>query len=442
MRTGKHRIFKRVFLLVLFFALSGLCLSICSVPFPQYSGQEAADQNEKEEARARQELLAGPWSWSLPLGLPDAPELGSRSAVVMDTSTGALLFSKDPDVEIPPASLTKLMTIHILLEEIAAGRANLEEVLNPPEASWAENQPEHSSLMFLHAGQSLTLRELIMGLAVPSGNDAAVAAALRVSPTMEEFSALMNREAQKFGLSRTRFVESSGISEKNMTTAMEFALFCREYIRLHPETLKEFHSVREFAYPKAANVGAALKSRPGTIVQYNRNNLLYRFPGTDGLKTGYIDESGYNIALTAEREGFRLIAVILGAPANSTGIRIRDDDGGKLLTWAFENFKTVKPEIAPLEPAPVWKGNLDFVHIAPAGDLAFTTLKNRAEELSCAAVVKEPLMAPLAAGTEVGAVIFSDSGGELRRVPLITTEEIEEGGFFKKLWHNLRLFFR
>jgi D-alanyl-D-alanine carboxypeptidase (penicillin-binding protein 5/6) len=335
------------------------------------------------------------------------------------------------------------MTAHILLEEVAAGRASLDEVISPPEASWVENQPERSSLMFLRSGQSLTLRELILGLAIPSGNDAAAAAALRISPSMEEFAEIMNREARRFGLSKTYFVESSGISEKNMTTAMEFALFCREYIRLHPETLKEFHSVREFAYPKAANVGAALKSRPGTIVQYNHNNLLYNFPGTDGLKTGYIDESGYNIALTAEREGFRFIAVILGAPANSSGITIRDNDGRRLLTWAFENFKTVKPEIAPLDPAPVWKGKYDSVGITPAEDIAFTTFKNRAEEgVSYMAIVNDPLIAPLARGTEIGTLIFSDSIGELRRIPLITTEELEEGSFFKRILHNVQLFFK
>ncbi|MDR1901176.1 MAG: D-alanyl-D-alanine carboxypeptidase [Treponema sp.] len=441
MRKSKHSIRKGLLALVIFLAVSGFC--ILALPFSKTSAQETPEQNAKEEAaRVQSELIAGPWSWSLPLSLPGEPELGSRSAVVLDAYTGAMLFSKNPDDEIPPASLTKLMTIHLVLGEVAAGRANLDEILSPPAASWAEHQPERSSLMFLGEGQSLTLRDIILGLSIPSGNDAAVAAALRVSPTMEEFAEAMNRETLKFGLSKTRFVEASGISEKNITTAGEFALFCREYIRLHPETLKEFHSVRQFAYPKAANVSASQKSRPGTIVQYNHNNLIGSFPGTDGLKTGYIDESGYNIALTAEREEFRLIAVILGAPLAS----IRDNDGRKLLTWAFENFKTIRPEIGPLDPAPVWKGKIDFAGIAPAEDTAFTTLKNRATgeagELSCIAIIKEPLIAPLAAGTEIGTLIFSDSIGELRRIPLITTEEIEEGGFFKKLKHHVQLFFR
>ncbi|MDR2483046.1 MAG: serine hydrolase, partial [Treponema sp.] len=196
----------------------------------------------------------------------DVPDLGSQAAVLLDAATGTLLYAKNPDDEIPPASLTKLMTMHIALKEIAAGRASLDEIVPLPRETWAASQPRRSSRMFLASGQRVSLRELFLGMAVPSGNDAALAIALRFAPTVEEFAAMMNAEAGKFGMVKTRFVEPSGISEDNLTTAGEFARFCAAYVTLHPETMREYHSVGSFAYPKAENVPAAFQGNPGTIV--------------------------------------------------------------------------------------------------------------------------------------------------------------------------------
>jgi D-alanyl-D-alanine carboxypeptidase (penicillin-binding protein 5/6) len=361
----------------------------------------------------------------------------------MDAATGTLLYVKNGDDEIPPASLTKLMTIHIALQETAAGRASLEEIVPLSRESWAINQPPRSSLMFLAAGQRVSLGELLLGLAIPSGNDAAVAVALRFAPTVEEFAHLMNREAGNLGLLQTRFVEPSGISEKNITTAREFAYFCREYLRLHPETLKELHSVREFAYPKVSNVGEAYRNRPGTIVQRNHNTLLAEgFEGVDGLKTGYIDEAGYNIALTAERRGTRFIAVILGAPAAYQGDRIRDEDGRRLLAWGFEHFKTLRPESGELPPARIWKGKGDYVPVLPGESLVFTAQAERGASLRWETEIEGPLIAPLEAESPVGSLVLYDEMGELRRFSLLAGETAERGGFFKRLWDTVRLFFQ
>ncbi|MDR0486639.1 MAG: D-alanyl-D-alanine carboxypeptidase, partial [Treponema sp.] len=266
----------------------------------------------------------------------DAPQINSRAAVLIDAATGALLYSKNPDEEIPPASLTKLMTMHLLFNEIDSGRASYDEIIPITVESWAQSQPPRSSLMNLEPRHIVTLREIMLGLSIPSGNDAAVAAALRFAPTMDDFAHYMTTEARRMGLNVTRFVESSGVSEYNMTTAAEFAFFCRQYIILHPQSLKDFHSVEQFAYPMAHNVPERYRNNPGTIVRYNGNSLLVTFPGVDGLKTGYIDESGYNFALTAERSNTRFISVTLGADS----IRDRNNDGERLLSWAFENFKT------------------------------------------------------------------------------------------------------
>jgi D-alanyl-D-alanine carboxypeptidase (penicillin-binding protein 5/6) len=385
--------------------------------------------------------------------IQDPPELVSQAAVLLDAATGTMLYAKGGDAEIPPASLTKLMTIHLVLEEVAAGRASLEEIVDLPREAWASSQPPRSSLMHLAPGQRVSLRELILGLAIPSGNDAAVAVALRFAPTVAAFAEQMNREAQRLGLVNTRFVEPSGISEDNMTTAREFALFCREYLRLHPETLGEFHSVREFAYPKAENVAAAYRDRPGTERQLNHNALLGRVEGVDGLKTGYIDEAGYNIALTAERRGTRLVAVILGAPAAWGGDRIRDADGEKLLTWGFDTYRTLRTDFPAPAPVRVWKGKTNQVTLLPAEgerngnadgpyDLTFTTLTARGHTLRWETEWVEPLIAPLPAGTEAGALVLYDASGELRRIPLLTAEPVEAGNFFMRLRDSARLFFR
>jgi D-alanyl-D-alanine carboxypeptidase (penicillin-binding protein 5/6) len=294
--------------------------------------------------------------------------------------------------------------------------------------------------MFLAEGQKASLRDLLLGLAVPSGNDAAVAVALRFAPSVGAFAEMMNLEAANLGLVKTRFTEPSGISEHNITTAREFASFCRFYLEAHPEALGEYHSVLEFAYPRPENTAA--RSRAAAIVQYNRNTLLGRFEGVDGLKTGYIDESGYNIALTARRGGTRFIAVILGAPAGPGGDRVRDADGRDLLSWAFANYKTVRPVTGPFEQARIWKGKSNRIEVIPGAPLEFTSLINRAGNLRWETEILNPLIAPLPAGSPAGDLVFYDDFGELRRVPLVTAAEAEKGNFFKRALDSARLFFR
>jgi D-alanyl-D-alanine carboxypeptidase (penicillin-binding protein 5/6) len=336
------------------------------------------------------------------------------------------------------------MTIHIALTEVAAGNASLDEVVPLPRQSWGSSQPPRSSLMGLAAGQKVTLGELLLGLAVSSGNDAAVAVALRFAPSVAEFADMMNREAEKFGLTQTHFVEPSGISEYNITTVREFTWFCKEYIRLHPGTLTELHSVLSFAYPKAENVAEAYRENPRTGVKQNGNSLLAAMggrdavEGVDGLKTGYIDEAGYNIALTAKREGTRFVAVALGAQWTS----IRNADGQKLLTWAFDHFKTLVVKNPTLEPIRVWKGKTDSVDLIPEGSFTFTAGLERGTDIRCETEFPELVIAPVPAGTILGDLVIYDSFGELRRIPLAAAADIEQAGFWKRLWHSIKLFFR
>ena len=389
--------------------------------------------------------------------IDNVPDIVSRAAVLVDAETGALIYSKNGDDGIPPASLTKLMTMHLVMKEIEEGRASYDEIVPITEESWAQRQPPQSSLMFLEPGQTVTLREILLGLAVASGNDAAVAAALRVKPNMNEFAALMTEEARRMGLTVTRFSESSGYSPLNITTANEFAYFCYQYLKLHPESIKDFHSVPEISYPHEENIRESKRNNFNTITQYNRNTLLRRFEGVDGLKTGFIPESGYNIALTAQREQTRFILVILGAPSQRGGSRIREADGMRLLTWAFKNFKTVRQKIEPLENVRLWKGKKNKAQITigrgqiapetPPKDAhnelyaAFTSPVNRGDNISYEVVINGNLIAPLAKGHPVGHLVISDEYGELHRALLVTAEAYERGNVFKRIWHSFLLLF-
>jgi D-alanyl-D-alanine carboxypeptidase (penicillin-binding protein 5/6) len=374
--------------------------------------------------------------------LASAPPVFSQSAVLIDAETGTVLYSKNPNQEIPPASLTKLMTMHLVFNEIASGRISLNSIIPIGQESWALRQPSGSSLMFLAPGQIVTLHEILLGLAVSSGNDAAVAAALAVAPTVADFAGMMTLEARRMGLVSTRFVEPSGISEYNMTTAAEFTAFCREYVRLHGESLANYHSAREFAYPLAHNVQPAYRDNPHTISQNNRNNLLWTVEGVDGLKTGYIIESGYNIALTAQRGHTRFIAALLGAPAELGGTRARDADGTSLLNWAFDNFKTVRPVVPAPENIRLWKGKENEAALRIDGEINFTSPITRADRLWYSVIVNEPLIAPLPANFPVGKLILYDNQGEVRTLPLLTARSYERGNFFKRLWHSIRLMFK
>jgi D-alanyl-D-alanine carboxypeptidase (penicillin-binding protein 5/6) len=324
---------------------------------------------------------------------------------------------------------------------VEAGNASSDDLVPIGVESWAQSQPPHSSLMFLAPGQIVTLGEIMLGLAVSSGNDAAVAAALYLSPSVQDFAGRMTQEARRLGLEHTSFVEPSGISEQNSTTAADFALFSYEYLRLHPQSLVQFHSVPEFAYPKAKNVAQASRSRPNTIVQGNRNGLLRTFPGVDGLKTGFIEESGYNISLTAERNGTRFIAVILGAPSHPGGERIRNNDGERLLSWAFDTFKTVNPGPVQVNPVRLWKGREKWAELRPEESLSFTAPVGRGASLFYTVELNAPLSAPLQAGSPEGWLVITDDEGALNAVPLVTAKAYERGNLFRRILDSIALFF-
>ncbi len=369
------------------------------------------------------------------------PILSARAALLMDATTGTVLYEKNADLPIAPASLTKLMTIHIALEEVNQGLYNLNDTVSLPKATWGSSQPEGSSLMFLAPGQIVTLHELLLGLAVSSGNDAAIAVAIHSAGSVAAFVRKMNACASALGLISTHFVEPSGISERNRTSARDFAVFCRFYLSSHPNSLKDYHSVSEFAYPKVENVAEAYRDRPGTIVQKNRNGLLDSKLGVDGLKTGFIIESGFHFALTALRAETRLIAVLLGIPNSSEGAKQREEDGRKLLDWGFAHFKTLRPNVPVIEAQRVWKGQSDHVALELSDPANFTISVERGGLITYEIIRRQSVTAPIFKGDILADLVFSDEVGELRRLPLIAAGDIPAGPWYKRFWHSVVMFF-
>lgn len=386
------------------------------------------------------------------------PELsvGAESAILVDVASGNILYEKNADEVIPPASMTKLFAMYVVDEEVSAGNLRYDDVIPLPPESWACNMPPHSSLMFLGKGQRVTLEELLLGLSICSGNDAAYALAYTICGTMEAFVERMNQVAEDLGLVHTHFVESSGYSELNTTTAREMATFARVYLKNHPDSLARYHGVESFTYPKVHNLapGDRLEAQDFTkgfpehitmpITQKNTNPLLGRLAGCDGLKTGYIDESGYNLALTCKRGGTRFLSVTMRGQGNNTyeGQQGRIHDGTEMMEWAFYSFA----DFTSLEDVrsyftKVLGAKQKGVNLVPAFDVdavcvPFVTGESAADGLNDVTVkvdVPGVIFGGVQAGAEYGKVTVMVDGITLDTIPLIAECNIEKSNLIVQL---------
>lgn len=353
--------------------------------------------------------------------LPTDPR--ARAAIVVSADTGEILYEKNADERIPPASLTKLVAMYVALDAARKGELNLDDPFIPPSESWAINLPPRSSLMFLAEGQTVTMRELLQGMASVSGNDAAIALAWRVAGSLPAFVNRMNEVVSRLGLESTRFVEPSGLSEHNVTTPREFASFSLTYLHEFPEALEGFHSIREFSFPRPWNYPDGRRAEP--IVQRATNRLLDELIGCDGLKTGYIDESGYNLSLTAQRGKERYLTVMMGGPGSSSleGNRIRAEDGRSLMEWCFEQWEPVTlPEPGPI-PVTVWAGGTLAAIETEEGRVSLPARMANAR-ITAQVIVPRRLTAPVMAGDEIGWVSYAADGTEILKRPLIADRSV------------------
>ena len=389
-------------------------------------------------------LLCSAATWpALAATPPDAPPaLHARSAILLEAATGTVLFETNADEPIPPASLTKLMTLHLALNAVEAGSLDLAEEIVPGRDAWARNQPPHSSLMFLGPDQRLTVEQLLEGLVVVSGNDAAVAVADRVAGSVSAFVALMNEEAARQGYASMHFAEPAGLSPRNVVTAREYAEFCRTFLQMHPDALRTFFSLRSFTYPLPENLTNGTRQDP--ITQPTRDTLLGRYAGLDGLKTGFIDESGYNMAATAERDGMRLIAVVLGVrdARGVSGETLRERDVSAVLDYGFSTFVTLAPAWTNPVPVHVWKGRQRT--LLPVAQTVPRVAVRRADAARVTTTVTEQteVIAPVHAGQVLGEVSVLLAGKQIAQFPLTVADGVPRGGPLRRLWDTVALFVR
>ena len=411
--------------------------------------QNAQLQLELKNKYTDQNELLKPLPYTLPdLGI----NVGADAAILIDVSNGDIIYEKNADKVIPPASMTKLFAMYVVEQEVAAGRLHYNDIIPLPPECWACNMPAHSSLMFLGKGQIVTLEELLLGLSICSGNDAAYALAYTVSGSMEEFVERMNQVAADAGLTHTHFVESSGYSEQNVTTAREMAAFCRLYILEHPDSLKRFHSVPSFTYPKEKNMapgdrygvqdwsnGLPEKITMG-ITQENTNPLLGRLAGCDGLKTGYIDESGYNLALTVVRDGTRFLSVTMGGKGKDTkeGQAGRVADGSALMETAFSIFRDY--DLSGLQDSyfvKVYASSQKAVNLVAAYNpetvcIPFVTGNSIAENLQNVqinVIIPDYLQGQITAGTEYGQIKITLGDYLLQTIPLVADRSTKKANW-------------
>ena len=366
-----------------------------------------------------------------------APSVSARSAVIIDATTGALLYAKNPDLVLPPASLTKIITLHIAYEEIAAGRLSPDELIEIDKNDCSPVIPYGSSLMYLHPKMKVSVRDLMLGAAVVSGNDAAYTLARRISGSNEAFAARMNKEVRDMGFDKMTFVEPSGLSEFNLVTARQYALFCRKYLELHPQALTELHSVKSIEFPRAEHAAPGYVPE-GTIIQYNRNPLIFSYDGADGLKTGYIIEVGFNMAATAKRGDTRFIVVTLGGTGGGSQ---RTKDTTRLLDWGFKNFQTASIDPGTLPTPRAWFGAQRTVSLAAASQNAVTLPVGKVSGLSQRIVAPAYVDAPIRKGQKIGQIVYSVGGADLRPIDLVAAADVPRGGFFRRLWDGILKFF-
>ena len=358
--------------------------------------------------------------------VPSPPTINADSYLVIDFDTGAVLVEHNADLQLPPASLTKLMTAYILAEEVELGRLSLSDSVRVSRNAWSQNPVFNgSSLMWIEPGKPVTVAELERGIVISSGNDATVAIAEHIAGSEVAFVDLMNQYAQKMGLTGTHFENSHGLPHPDhLATARDLAATAVAAIRDHPERYAVYKE-QSYTY--------------NDITQYNRNHLLREDDSVDGLKTGYTSVAGYGLVASAKRDGMRLISVVMGSSSPSS----RKAETRSLLNYGFRFFETQRSLNAGdvLSDARVWKGRSQQVSLGVLEDVVLTLPRSTAN-LTTEIIVDDPLIAPLAVGDVAGRVMLSRAGELVTEVPLQTLEAVESAGFFARLWDSIVLWFQ
>jgi D-alanyl-D-alanine carboxypeptidase (penicillin-binding protein 5/6) len=358
-----------------------------------------------------------------------APQIAARSWTLLDATSGQIIASQDADARIEPASLTKVMTAYVVFGALRDKKITLDQMVNVSVRAWKVEGS--SSKMFIDPATPVKINDLIYGLMVQSGNDAAVALAEAVAGDEGTFATLMNREAERLGMKSTRFANPHGLpSPDNYSTAHDLAILASHVIKDFPQYYK-IDSVKQYTYNK--------------ITQQNRNRLLWLDPTVDGMKTGHTEASGYSMIASAHRPNGtagerRLISVLSGA--SSDGARTAESQ--KLLNWGYQNFDTVKlySKGQPIATPEVWKGSQSTVKIGFPNDVLVTVPKGVAGKMKPVLERKDPLVAPLGLNSRVGTLKMMVDGKPLLALPVVSLEEVSQASIFGRAWDSMRLWIK
>ena len=357
-----------------------------------------------------------------------APIIAAKSWLLLDVTSNQILASQEPAARIEPASLTKIMTAYVVFQAIKEKRLDLKQMVNVSVRAWKVDAS--SSKMFIDPATPVSVDDLLHGLMIQSGNDAAVALAEAVAGTEDAFVVLMNREAQRMGLKNTQFANSHGLPSKaNYSTAEDLAVLAANVIKDYPEFYK-IDSLKSFTYNK--------------ISQNNRNRLLWLDPTVDGMKTGHTDGAGYCIIASAKRPNGtgerRLISVMLGTNSDQT----RTQESQKLLNWGFQNFDTVKlyAQQQTIETPIVWKGTEKTVKLGFNHDIFVTVPKGMAAKMKPMLERRDPLVAPIALNSKVGSMKMMVDGKSIAEFPVVALESVGQAGIIGRAWDSVRLWIK
>ncbi|WP_111655885.1 D-alanyl-D-alanine carboxypeptidase family protein [Isoalcanivorax indicus] len=354
--------------------------------------------------------------------VPRPPQVEASGYILMDAASGQVIVEHNADEALPPASLTKIMTDYIAAREIAHGNLRMDDKVTISVKAWRMG----GSRMFVREGTQVSVEDLIKGIIIQSGNDAAVAIAEHIAGSESAFADLMNQHARRLGMTNSYFTNATGWPDEAMyTSARDMAILARALINDYPENY-ELYREKSFTY--------------NNITQQNRNLLLWRDPSVDGIKTGHTEAAGYCLVSSAERDGMRLIAVVMGT--SSEQARARETQ--KLLTYGFRFFETYEAYAAGevLMPARVWMGKQSEVNLGLADDMTLTIPRGAHDRLDASMSLRSDLRAPVAAGQQVGTVTISLDDEVLLEQPLVALADVERAGIFRRLWHHLVLFFK
>ena len=362
------------------------------------------------------------------------PDIAARQYILLDLTTGQTLAERDADTATDPASLTKLMTAYIVFGALRDKKLTLEQQVAVSVRAWNERKGD-PSLMFIDTTMRPTVEELLHGMIVQSGNDASVALAEAVGGTVENFTAMMNRQAAAWGLKNSAFKNVTGMGEPgHKASARDVAVIASRVILDFPQHYR-YYSIKEWTYNK--------------IRQDNRNLLLRRDPTVDGMKTGFTDAAGYCLVASAAREypnlgpgnKRRLLSVVLGTASREA----RANESQKLLNWGYQAFDPVKLFEAggPIATPEVWKGKERQAKLGSQAAIVIAVPRGEADKLQTRVERTEPLVAPLAKGQRVGTVkITTAAGAPVAEIPLVVLEAVEQAGIFGRAWDSIRLWIK